>query len=356
MAQWVRREYSKADIDRAGALLIPWWKREVNDPPESGRSYMIIENWRTSHARPLLTFRVGLERRAKRVDTKSLVAQRLKRFSSVMNKLVREPTMKLSQMQDLGGCRAIVSQIGDVDRLYELYRESPELFGEGALKCDDYIRKPKSDGYRGIHVIGRFEGHAKNTEAWNGQRIEIQLRSQLQHAFATSVETVTTFTREPLKFGAGPEEWRRFFSLVGSAFASRENTPLVAGMPLEKNEILRELSELTKSLRVRQRLQGWTSAMTKLRSRNIRKAKWLLLVLNVPRNTISIIGYVDRAKAREELSKIEKASRASELDAVLVWVGSISYLRRAYPNYFADTKAFLEALNSVLKEATGEAL
>jgi hypothetical protein len=53
---------------------------------------------------PLLTFRMGLTKRAKRVESEALIAQRLKRFSSVMNKLSREPTMKLSQMHDLGGC------------------------------------------------------------------------------------------------------------------------------------------------------------------------------------------------------------------------------------------------------------
>jgi hypothetical protein len=31
MAEWVKREYSKGDIDRAGKLLIPWWTRGI--PP-----------------------------------------------------------------------------------------------------------------------------------------------------------------------------------------------------------------------------------------------------------------------------------------------------------------------------------
>jgi len=352
MAQWIRCEHIKAEIDRAGVLLIPWWKNKAAAPPELGAAYKIIENWRTSHAMPLLTFRMGLANRARRVDTKAIVAQRLKRFLSVMNKLAREPNMKLSQMQDLGGCRAIASHIKGVERLYELYREMPGRSGEGTLKCYDYIHKPKPDGYRGIHVIGRYEAMAAKNEPWNGQRIEIQLRSQLQHAFATAVETVTTFTREPLKFGAGPAEWRRFFSLIGSEFAIREGTPIVEGMPSDENEIVRELRELTRALNVRQRLQGWTDAMTKLRSRNIKGAKWLLLVLNIQKNTIRVSGYANRVKASNDLAEIEKGSRSGEIDAVLVWVDSISYLRRAYPNYYADTKAFLEELSIALQEKT----
>jgi hypothetical protein len=233
---------------------------------------------------PLLTFRMGLSHRSRRVEPKAIVAQRLKRFSSVMNKLAREPQMKLSQMQDLGGCRAILSDVVTVERLYELYRGSGDLFeSQGAMKCYDYIRKPKADGYRGIHVVGRYSTRLKKDEPWNGQRIEIQLRSQLQHAFATAVETVTTFTRLPLKFGAGPQEWRRFFSLMGSALAIREETPLVEGTPTNQSELIGELRGLTKALRVRQRLRGWTSALKQLPKSNTAGVKWqwLLLVLDV---------------------------------------------------------------------------
>ena len=36
-------------------------------------------------------------------------------------------------------------------------------------------------------------------------------------------------------------------------------------------------------------------------------------------------------------------------EAVLVSVESITALKRAYPNYFLDTRAFLEALEAALK-------
>lgn len=274
-----------------------------------------------------------------------------------MNKLVREPNMKLSQMHDLGGCRAVVSNIEVVERLYERYRKSQTLFNsEGAMKCYDYIREPKPDGYRGIHIVGRYRARVQKNEPWNGQRIEIQLRSQLQHAFATAVETVTTFTRQPLKFGAGPVEWRRFFSLVGSAFAIREGTELVERTPSNEVELVRELRELTRALKVRQRLRVWTRAIKQLRAQSATDAKWLLLVLALPANTISVTGYADRQRASEELAKIEQSSRSAELDAVLVWVGSIKDLRRAYPNYYADTREFIKALNIAIHPQEGRVL
>ena len=352
MSVWVKQENGKGAIDRAGAFLVPWWLSKSDSPPEElDEAYGIVENWRTSHAMPLLTFRMGLTMRARRVEPEVLVAQRMKRFSSVMNKLAREPHMKLSQMQDLGGCRAIVSSVQIVEELYDLYRgvQQDELYkSEGTLKCYDYIQTPKSDGYRGIHIVGRYAARAQKNEPWNGQRIEIQLRSRLQHAFATAVETVTTFTRYPLKFGAGPLEWRRFFSLVGSAFAMREGTAMVEGTPLDERELREELREITRKLNVRQRLKGWTSALKELKKQDTAKAKWLLLVLDVSANTIKVTGFSDRKKASTAVAAIEK-SREDRLDAVLVWVRSIKDLRSAYPNYYADTAAFLEALGVALK-------
>jgi hypothetical protein len=240
-----------------------------------------------------------------------------------------------------------MSNVEAVDRLFEMYRgDQPE----GKLNHDDYIRHPKPDGYRGIHIVGRYSARAETNKFWNGQRIELQLRSKLQHIFATAVETVTTFTREPLKFGAGPEEWRRFFALMGTAFALREGTPPVPNTPADENELVRELGELTDSLRARQRLQNWTNAIKELPQKTIYGAKWLLLVLNVPENTISVKGFSEPRKARQELASIEKTGRTDSLDAVLVWVGSISNLKGAYPNYYADTREFLEALRVALHQ------
>jgi hypothetical protein len=348
MAEWSKRDYSKGEIDRMGALLVPWWSDEGDKPENLGHAWLVIENWRSSHGLPLNVFQAGLRSRAKRIAGEVIVAQRMKRIASVMNKLHREPLMKLSQMQDLGGCRAILPRVNEVDEIYGMYRgDEPLLAGEGYLKCHDYIREPKDDGYRGIHVVGRYSARIVSREPWNGHRIEIQLRSRLQHAFATTVETVTTFTREPLKFGAGPAKWRRFFALMGSALALREETPLVGGTPTNATELIKELRDVTRSLKVRQRLQGWTDAVKALPRKNIEGFKWLLLVLDLGDNTVKVRGYSNRREASKVIAEIEQ-SKNEDLDAVLVWVGFISDLRAAYPNYYADTREFVEALDYAL--------
>lgn len=344
MAEFVKREHSKGDIDRAGTTLVSWWK-ETTIPPftdEERKAYHIVENWRTCHALPLNAFRARLHQSARRREAGALIAQRLKRFSSLMNKLVREPAMKLSQMQDLGGCRAILSSIQAVDTLAHAWCKREPTF-----KCHDYIRNPKDDGYRGIHIVARYHPRIAEREPWNGQRIEIQLRSRLQHAFATAVETVTTFTREPLKFGAGPPEWRRFFSLMGSAVALREGTRLVEGTPISTTELINELRELAKQLTVHKRLRGWTAALEVLPREKAKQFTWLLLVLNLAENTFRVRGYPSRKKAAADLAELEQTGN-KDIDAVLVWVPSARDLKAAYPNYYADTRDFLSALDTAL--------
>src|SRR2546428_10301784 len=112
---WAAPQFPKSSIDWAGRVLV--------GTQTSGRdienALNIINNWRSSHSFPLNTFQVGLREKAWLVDRSALIAQRIKRLSSIRAKLIRFPTMKLSQMQDIGGCRAVVS---DCKRVFALRR------------------------------------------------------------------------------------------------------------------------------------------------------------------------------------------------------------------------------------------
>jgi hypothetical protein len=209
---------------------------------------------------------------------------------------------------------------------------------------------PKEDGYRGIHIVARYHPRLAERMPWNGQRIEIQLRTKLQHAFATAVETVTTFTRQPLKFGAGPVEWQRFFSLTGSALAVLEKTPTLKSTPEDPTELIAELREVSRELNVTQRLQVWANTVRTLPRKHTKNFKWLLLILDTTQNTVSVTGFQDREEATKAVSEIEKTQQP-DLDAVLVWVNSIKGLRAAYPNYYADTQEFLDVLNTLLTKS-----
>jgi putative GTP pyrophosphokinase len=107
MAEWVKREYSKSQINKAGDILGRWWdglpartmaNMDQAEKDDIGWAWGVAQNWRASHAMPLLTFRMGLTQRAKKVQPRAIVAQRMKRMSSILNKLGREQNMQLSQM------------------------------------------------------------------------------------------------------------------------------------------------------------------------------------------------------------------------------------------------------------------
>ena len=121
----------------------------------------------------------------------------------------------------------------------------------------------------------------------------------------------------------------------------------MADTPEDLEELIAELHDASKKLNVRQRLQGWAKALRTLPKKHINDFKWLLLVLNTAKNTIAVTGYESRREASKAVSQIEK-SKTKDLDAVLVWVKSVKALRAAYPNYYADTKEFVDALSMAL--------
>lgn len=173
-------KHSRKRVDRAGAAIV--------DPSTDILGYHseleIVNNWRTAHSWPLNTFQTTLRKRARTIDPNVLIAQRLKRLASIEAKLKRFPNMKLSQMQDLGGCRAVMKGADHVYGLVELYLESGSKnpHRHEFIDGDDYIGSPKADGYRGIHLVYKYKTSVEKYAPFNGLRIEIQLRSQLQHA------------------------------------------------------------------------------------------------------------------------------------------------------------------------------
>ena len=149
-------------------------------------------------------------------------------------------------MQDIGGCRAIVSSVDEVRKLSNNMEGSRTK--NGLDHIDNYVEKPQRSGYRGIHHIYRFNTNA--VPECNGLKIEVQLRSPLQHALATAVETVGTFTRQALKSSQGSEEWLRFFQLMGTVVATRERTGFVPDTPVDRHELVAELRHHTERLAV----------------------------------------------------------------------------------------------------------
>ncbi len=142
VAQYREPEFSRSHVNRAGRILAGTEAPVENLSREKARR--VVDNRRAAHAWPLLTLRMLLWNRARKVDPDALVAQRLKRLVSVEAKLRRFPTMSLARMQDLGGCRAILPSVAAVDALVERHRNGRQ--GHDLARSYDYIEAPRKSG------------------------------------------------------------------------------------------------------------------------------------------------------------------------------------------------------------------
>lgn len=145
MTSHATKKNSRSRVDRAGRDLLA--AADSGDVPEESLS--IVNEWRSFHTFPLNSITVVLKQKSRRLQSDALVVQRLKRARSILGKLVREPSMRLTQMQDIGGCRAVFKSIDYVYLLKESYLDKKGQYE--IVHIDDYIRAPKPSGYRSLH-------------------------------------------------------------------------------------------------------------------------------------------------------------------------------------------------------------
>lgn len=110
--RWKTCEYTQRQVNDAGKVVC----LEEATLEEKEHAVEIIDNWRAAHAYPLQIFYMHLHRITKGTDD-VIVVQRLKRLDSILKKIERNPKMNLWRMQDLGGCRVIVSNVDSVHHI-----------------------------------------------------------------------------------------------------------------------------------------------------------------------------------------------------------------------------------------------
>ena len=344
-AKWLEPQFTRGEVDRAGRLLVQ--NGVAADALAVGHALDVMNNWRSSHGFPLNTFQVTLRQRSASICEHPIVAQRLKRVPSILAKLQRFPRLKLSRMQDIGGARAVLASTGEVAELRELYLRS--RMKHELIRQKDYMAEPKVSGYRSLHLVYRYSSDRK--PMYRGLQIELQLRTRLQHAWATAVETVGTFLGQSLKSSEGRQDWLRFFELMGSGFALVEGGPLASNVPDDPDTLLREARAAARRLQVRERLRAYGAAL-KVIERNVelRGPAHYLLVLDPSQESLAITAYADRklADATRDYLEMEKSLAGTGGETVLVALDSLESLKGAYPNYFLDTRTFVEEMDSLL--------
>jgi len=149
-----------------------------------------------------------------------------KSTTSIIEKLRRE-TIRLSQMQDVAGCRLVVPNLVVQDQVVERLKSALPK----AVVVDR--RKQPSFSYRAVHVIATA----------GNKPIEIQVRTEFQHLWAQLSEKLSDIRDPAIKYGWGDSDAQNLLSGLSRVFAfleERESRPL----PSRLTEILSEIKRV----------------------------------------------------------------------------------------------------------------
>lgn len=222
---------SKTKIDKAGKILSDV-EREY-DELALELDY-VFEEFRSSHLVPLTQLTLSLQEWLQTYGQHYYVAQRLKRKPQILRKL-RRFSVRLTQLQDVGGCRIVVDNNEAVDGLVSFLRDKLTSSGEYTIDREtDYRDWGRDDsGYRAYHII----------LTTGGVRLELQLRSQLQHYWSESIERTSVIYGYRLKENEGDPEVLKYFKLFSDALHFLEQEKKLASDKEIELQNSRELAE-----------------------------------------------------------------------------------------------------------------
>ena len=346
-------KYSRSRIDKIGKTIADNKDMPIDKIPEE---YMqVVDNWRAAHAYPLdeiaSEIEFILQTKMKAEYNSLLISRRLKRLESIVGKLQRSNHTALYGMQDLGGCRIIASSVNDVYKIAEIVKEGLIEKGHSIKYEYDYIKTPRENsGYRSYHIVAEC---CDNPDYNNLKMlVEIQIRTKLEHDWATAVETIDCIQSETLKAGTGNPVYTQFFKLVSALFSFDENTPIVAGVPKTKELVVEQIYEIEKKKSVRETL-GAVSQAVKLTGSYPETSGYFLLILNSLTRSMEVRAFgqnnIERATQMYQEQE-KKYSNNNSYNVVLVSIRDISCLLDSYPNYYMNTKSFLAKLHELCSE------
>ena len=186
---------------------------------------------------------------------------------------------------------------------------------------------------------------------YNGLRIELQIRTLLQHTWATAVETFEAFMGEKFKSSQGNQNWLNFFALVSSAFALKEKLPtLPEHAHLSQQQIADKIKKQADELQLALVMKGFSLAANNLIHKYRRSGGVALMIFDASVKSANVTIYHKEAyKLAYDayLSEEKRSSQDPSRQVVLVKMDSFQKLEKAYPNYFANLRIFQAELQNI---------
>lgn len=132
-----------------------------------------------SHVERILTDKLFLKVTGRPSKSTLSIIEKLKRINS-----------RLSQIQDIAGCRVIATSIHEQD---EIISGIQQWFANVVI---DDKRNAPTHGYRAVHVLVKH----------SGKTVEIQIRTRLQHFWASMSEKLADLYGQEIKYGNGNKQ------------------------------------------------------------------------------------------------------------------------------------------------------
>jgi Region found in RelA / SpoT proteins len=354
MSTYPNPSHTPEDVIAAGRLITGDINWTNNSQGMIIDAFRVANNWRDSHAFPMRSIRSQLVYFIGELGLRGISGARLKTMPAIRRKLKIKPRLDLSILQDLGVCRVILENMTEVTTLVSTLAE------RSRHKCyhyNDYISKPKDDGYRSYHLMYEYNSKC-GKEVFYDLRVEVQIRTKIQHAWSTAVETVGLYLGQDLKSAkTGNPDWLRLFQLLSGELAVAEGSP-VNSLIARQDDRIKEIRELNKKLGAIDFLDNIGAAVhyTSDALSGGSRPTYYLLKYDRANSLVSVEPYFmseiattayDNAEA-DEIRNMPK----NNSNIVLVDADKIDNLKTAYPNYFGDV-LFLKASLKTIVERNG---
>ncbi len=322
---------TKSQVDRAGRILSA---SEQFETLESLQAEETFDLYRTAHLPPLSVTTEEIQGWLQRWGEEYCIAQRLKRKPQILRKL-RRFSVRLSQLQDIAGCRVIVRDNLQVEQVHRyLVKELGATSDVRIQRTSDYRERGRdTTGYRALHLILERDGCC----------IEVQIRSRIQHFWSENIERTSVIYGHLLKEGDGDELVIRYFQKLSDTFYEYEcgRSP-GSEMLLEIESLHRQSLEKIMASDKGATIDSYThegiikTLADKERGRNGQLNNWILIFnWNIGSFVAWDIVDHDASSAVKKYQDYESLYRESEgYEVVLIGSSDIKTVRNTHSHYF----------------------
>lgn len=317
-----------------------------------------FDNFREAHNIIIKLFTIELKK--VNFSKQHLIASRNKRIETIISKLCRPEKPKLDRIHDIAGTRIIFENIKSLEDYIDILENTELVNFKEKINEDknryNYIKNPKSDGYRSIHKVFYYSSNIPystlNEKSFNleNKKIELQLRTRLQHIWATTVEIYDIINKSNIKTGTHNKLETKeglFFKKCSLVFEGIESND-VEKIKININKIFRDKD----LVEIYNRLKGIKNIKNIQLPKTLGSDEVFILItdLNKGKTTFFTTDPIEKNDKQDTFlinasyRRLEEKNTKGEYILLLLTLGDIKKLKNVYPNYFLNTNKFISIL------------